>query len=87
MEPDLDCEFCGKRPPYPCNHEDVTQHISPGPHFWHPQCRWLLSDGRCPRSLTGSCPDCGEEAKGTRSDDGLYTYWKCQSCNWGDTQS
>ncbi len=37
--------------------------------------------------IKGTCPECGEVTDGERSKDNLYTYWKCQSCGWGDTQS
>ena len=87
MEPDLDCEYCGQELPNSCFHEDVQETLSPGPHFHHPRCIWLLEKAKCPRSLRGTCPECGAEVKGERSKDNLYTYWKCHSCGWGDTQS
>ena len=49
----------------------------------------LINDGyfKPVESVKGNCPECGSEAIGTPSKDRKYTYWKCQSCGWGDTQS
>ena len=57
-------------------------------------CDWLDEFHHCrdcdhlyPQTLKGKCPECGERSIGERSPDKLYTYWKCESCGWGDTQS
>ena len=47
-EPNKDCELCGTDRPHLCYHPDRAQPIGPGPHFWRPQCRWLLNDDACP---------------------------------------
>lgn len=46
-EPNLDCYWCAKKPPYLCQHPKSGMRINMG-HFWHRQCRWQIQDGKCP---------------------------------------
>ena len=58
------------------------------------QCDWPDEFHHCrdcvyiyPKLIKGKCPECNAITIGERSPDGLYTYWKCANCGWGDTQS
>lgn len=74
------CGLCGEDGR--CFHEARYIELSPGPHFWRPRCQWLIEDDKCPRVVRFSCLDCSKELIAIKTEDSLYTDYKCSSCGF-----